>query len=276
MTVYSERELIVPTLAFLKQQPDGLTTTQLIELLSDALRPTGRDAQIIAGRRDTFFSQKVRNLLGSHRTLSELGFATYDPARHLHAITPAGLRRLDAERARLGRASGTTRRRAERTGTRFGVYRRANETPRGRRRQPFAVDPDKVDRATGAHAQVQNALATWVTGRGLEPLSWAGGLAEFDLGWLDGRVLYVAEVKSLTGANETGQLRLGLGQVLHYQALLHATVADVRAVLAVEREPTDLRWRDLCAEHGVSLVWPGTFDSLARAPRVARGRVSSS
>jgi hypothetical protein len=95
-------------------------------------------------------------------------------------------------------------------------------------------------------------------------LSWAGGTAEFDLAWIDGSSLYVAEVKSLTVANETSQLRLGLGQVLHYQSLLRATVPDVRAVLAVERQPGDPKWQALCSEHGVLLVWPDTFDAIRR------------
>ena len=54
--------------------------------------------------------------------------------------------------------------------------------------------------------------------------------------------LIVAEVKSLTRGNETGQLRLGLGQVLHYAMLLGENGRQVRAVLAVERSPTHERW----------------------------------
>lgn len=262
MTEYSEGELILPTLAFLDQAPAGLTTTQLIGLLTEAMRPDGRDAQILGGRRDTYFRKKVRNLV-SHRSLAGRGLTVYDPARQLQVITPAGVAYLERERARLGGADRTTRRRAERSGTRFGDYRRANETPRGTRRRPFEVDPNEVDRTSAAHARIQNALAVWVTGRQLKPLSWAGGIAEFDLAWLAGSTLVVAEVKSLTVANETNQLRLGLGQVLHYQALLRVTVPDVRAVLAVERPPTDAGWVALCASHGVFLVWPETFDALA-------------
>lgn len=174
MTEYSEGELILPTLAFLDQAPAGLTTTQLIGLLTEAMRPDGRDAQILGGRRDTYFSQKVRNLV-SHRSLAGRGLTVYDPARQLQVITPAGVAYLERERARLGGADRTTRRRAERSGTRFGDYRRANETPRGTRRRPFEVDPNEVDRTSAAHARIQNALAVWVTGRQLKPLSWAGG-----------------------------------------------------------------------------------------------------
>jgi hypothetical protein len=43
---------------------------------------------------------------------------------------------------------------------------------------------------------------------------------QYDLAWLAGDTLYVAEVKSLTAANEERQLRLGLGQVLRYTHLL--------------------------------------------------------
>jgi hypothetical protein len=261
MAEYSESELVLPTLAFLDQAPAGLTTSELIRLLTDALRPTGRDAQILSGRNDTYFSQKVRNLV-SHRTLEGRGLTTYEAARQLQVITAGGIAFLEGERARLGRADQTTRQRAERSGTRFADYRRANEAPRGARRIAFEVDPNEVDRASAEHARVQNALAVWVTGRELKPLRWAGGIAEFDLAWLEGETLFVAEVKSLTEINETGQLRLGLGQVLHYQALLRVTVAEVRAILAVERPPNDRRWVALCAEHGVSLVWPDTFDSL--------------
>jgi hypothetical protein len=78
----------------------------------------------------------------------------------------------------------------------------------------------------------------------------------------DGTTFNVAEVKSLTSGNETGQLRLGLGQVLHYAMLLSANGRAVRPVLAIERAPTDLRWIALCGAHGVLLVWPGEFDLL--------------
>ena len=75
----------------------------------------------------------------------------------------------------------------------------------------------------------------------------------------------MAEVKSLTRGNENGQLRLGLGQVLHYAMLLGANGRPVRAVLVIERAPTDQRWISLCAAHGVALVWPGEFDRLETA-----------
>lgn len=52
------------------------------------MRPTGMDAKILAGRTDTYFSQKVRNLK-SHDTLTRRGFATnYEDGFRL---TPTGV-----------------------------------------------------------------------------------------------------------------------------------------------------------------------------------------
>jgi len=66
----------------------------------------------------------------------------------------------------------------------------------------------------------------------------------------------VAEVKSITPANEERQLRLGLGQVLRYRQVL-TTRGSVRPILAIERAPQDVSWSTLCSELGVRLVWPG-------------------
>lgn len=101
----------------------------------------------------------------------------------------------------------------------------------------------------------------------MKPLRSAGNSADFDLGWDDGITFNIAEVKSVTLGNETGQLRLGLGQVLHYAMLLGANGRAVRPVLAIERAPTDRRWTELCGAHGVLLVWPGEFDLLSQFGR---------
>mgnify|MGYP001566828860 CR=1 FL=1 len=71
----SERELILPSL-FLIDLRKGITTSDLIIELTNLLLPSGEDIEILDGRRDTKFSQKVRNLV-SHETLERLGYATY-------------------------------------------------------------------------------------------------------------------------------------------------------------------------------------------------------
>ncbi len=259
MTTYSEHELVLPTLVLLDQRDAGLTTSDLIRELTAILRPEGHDTEILANRRDTHFSQKVRNLV-SHETLVKAGLEVYDGRRHV--ITEAGRRHLSEARDRGDVAQQLLPGPALAPAEVFPAYEQANETPTTQQREPFAVDPNEVDRALGAHAATQNALAAWVRSRGMAPLRPGGSGADFDIAWDDGMAFIVAEVKSITRGNETGQLRLGLGQVLHYAMLLGENGRRVRAVLAVERAPTDTRWIALCAEHGVTLVWPGEFDRL--------------
>lgn len=90
--VYSENDLIIPTLNYLLlNKENGLKTSELIVLLSDELEISGHDAEILTGRNDTYFSQKVRNLV-SHRTLENKGLATYENIGRdgLHRITDKG------------------------------------------------------------------------------------------------------------------------------------------------------------------------------------------
>lgn len=127
----------------------------------------------------------------------------------------------------------------------------------------FEVDPDLIDRGTTAHKDVQDALAEALSNHGLAPLSPEAGDPQFDIAWLHDGVAFVTEVKSLTDANEEKQLRLGLGQVLSYIHLLDWPHADdVRAVLAVERQPNAEYWTTLCAEHDVILTWPEGYEDL--------------
>jgi hypothetical protein len=92
---YSESDLVMPALDYLAGNPGGLTTTDLIDRLTAALDPDGADAEILANRQDTHFSQKVRNLV-SHRTLVNQGWATYDEGTGISTITPAGRAHLEA------------------------------------------------------------------------------------------------------------------------------------------------------------------------------------
>ncbi|WP_411890052.1 hypothetical protein [Yoonia sp. SDW83-1] len=91
---YTEAQIRREALVELSNSQSGtLTTTQLIDLLEDRMQPTGRDAEIADGRSDTYFSQKVRNLV-SHREqgtgLETRGLATYDADNESWTITEAG------------------------------------------------------------------------------------------------------------------------------------------------------------------------------------------
>ena len=66
-TGISESEIASQTLIVLRNTPGGfMSTSDLIAVLTDAFRPTGKDAEIIPSRHDTYFSQKVRNMI-SHK-----------------------------------------------------------------------------------------------------------------------------------------------------------------------------------------------------------------
>jgi hypothetical protein len=63
----SEVDLVVPTLRLAAKKPGGkIKTSDLIQELTGLFNPTGKDAQIAKNRSDTYFSQKVRNLV-SHK-----------------------------------------------------------------------------------------------------------------------------------------------------------------------------------------------------------------
>jgi hypothetical protein len=134
-------------------------------------------------------------------------------------------------------------------------YRHAEVTEQPGSREPFSVDPALVERGLRGHAGTQNELATVLRNAGIEPRSSQPTEPNFDLAWQHNGIIYVAEVKSITDANEEEQLRLGLGQVLRYRQRLTALRSEgVVAVLVPERDPRDPSWRALCHELGVVLL----------------------
>ncbi len=81
-TRISEGDMVLPALEALSEAAGtGLTTTDLIRLLRDVLKPSGQDVVVSPYRNDDYFSEKVRNLR-SHRTLEKLGVATFDLDRY--------------------------------------------------------------------------------------------------------------------------------------------------------------------------------------------------
>jgi hypothetical protein len=77
MARITEKELILPSLYLLNiEENKTLSTTDLISKLRVLLKPDDEDLEIISGRSDDKFSQKVRNLK-SHNTLTNSNFCTY-------------------------------------------------------------------------------------------------------------------------------------------------------------------------------------------------------
>jgi hypothetical protein len=124
-------------------------------------------------------------------------------------------------------------------------------------------DPALVERGNRGHATAQNALAEKIVEIGYQPLSPKPGEPNYDLAWMVGATIWVAEVKSLTDANEERQLRLALGQVLRYSDLLAQGDQVARPVVMAEREPMDAAWLGLCDRLGVLLLWPGRLADLS-------------
>jgi predicted HNH restriction endonuclease len=85
----SETELILPSLYLAKLNGGFITTSDLIIKLRAIMKPTGEDVEILQGRNDDKFSQKVRNLI-AHRTFERFGYANYDKSERGIYITNDG------------------------------------------------------------------------------------------------------------------------------------------------------------------------------------------
>ncbi len=131
---------------------------------------------------------------------------------------------------------------------------------------PMQVDSSVVERSNRGHAKTQNELAAVLRALGMEPRSPAPAEPSFDVGWQNQERFFVAEVKSISNANEEKQLRMGLGQVLVYKHRLEALHGrEVCPVLALERQPP-ADWLELCARLNVAVVWSGDFSGLGGSP----------
>lgn len=196
--------------------------------------------------------------------------ATFDsrlsPSGGGSTVTADGLEAVLKAVQRLATDAGTLAPQAKHPAELPGApYRIADESPQSTPSEPFAVDPDAIDRASAAHARTQNSISKWARDNGMTPLSPGTGDPQFDSGWYLNDRFFVVEVKSLTGPREDGQMRLGIGQVLDYRRLIRTqTGKSCIAVLAVSRKPTSVRWLSLCRELGIELVWPAVFDQLPR------------
>ncbi|WP_143514700.1 HNH endonuclease [Primorskyibacter flagellatus] len=81
-TRVSEGDLVMPTLeALVNSKAIGLSTSELVPILREVLKPAGKDLEISPHRNDDYFSEKVRNLK-SHKKLEKMGVATFDGTRY--------------------------------------------------------------------------------------------------------------------------------------------------------------------------------------------------
>jgi hypothetical protein len=239
---------------------DDLAADRLLYHYPDTSRPPGRDKGEIdatknAARLELPLFVILRGSKDSLRSVRRGTIVGWDDELSLFRINLGSP--IAAPAAHLKRALST---RARSTPSAVGGdYKRPDENVAARPRDPFTIDPDKIDRGLKGHAKTQNALYDWLAAQEITGLS-PTGVANFDLAWRVGGTMYVAEVKSLTATNEAMQLRLGLGQVLDYAEMLRrAGEQSVQPVLVTEHEPSDSRWRRVCELAGVMLAWPPAF-----------------
>ncbi len=86
--LYTEKELLYPALEVINENGGSAKTTFIIEQLIEKLQPSEKDLEILFGRNDSRFSQKVRNLI-SHKTITR--YADHDPIEHSLTINEKGI-----------------------------------------------------------------------------------------------------------------------------------------------------------------------------------------
>jgi hypothetical protein len=127
---------------------------------------------------------------------------------------------------------------------------------------PWLYDPEERDRSTAVHRALENWLISRLTESGCQPLD-AASEPLFDVAWMNGPTLWVCEVKS-TVNSETNQLRLGVGQLLHYLAQIESVQTSPTAgALLVPHAPSSRIWFDIAARLGITILWPEAWDDLA-------------
>lgn len=120
-----------------------------------------------------------------------------------------------------------------------------------------AADPAARTAGLRRHAVAQNKLVRAYLAAGGQRFASEHNL---DAAWTmpGSSTVFVAEVKGVTKANEVGQLRLGLGQVIDFAVeVKNSSGQSVHPVLFVSKEPTAPRWDEKCGLAGVELAWPG-------------------
>ena len=91
----TENELILPALYVIYLNKKA-NTKKIKEILINVFNPDGEDAVILAGRKDSKFSQKVRNLMGSHYGRNHMSDYTKKNSRKYFTLTEKGLKYIEA------------------------------------------------------------------------------------------------------------------------------------------------------------------------------------
>lgn len=85
----TENDLFLPALYVIREKGKA-NTSQIKEALIETFRPTGEDNEILSGRPDTKFTQKVRNLMGSHYSTNGMNLHTEKDSNGYFTLTEQG------------------------------------------------------------------------------------------------------------------------------------------------------------------------------------------
>ena len=122
----------------------------------------------------------------------------------------------------------------------------------------YEVDPNERDKQTKKHKQLENSLAFILKENNIEPFDPDDEKILFDIGWESHKNIIICEVKS-TKNNETTQIRLGVGQILHYVFLLKKKYGSEKKIipfLFVEMKPKDENLIKFCEDSSIFISWP--------------------
>ncbi|MFG2470132.1 hypothetical protein ACGFXB_32365 [Streptomyces canus] len=168
---------------------------------------------------------------------------------------------LELRRARTGRVRPVAAARTE--AHILGGPLRVRSTGR-RASSDLTLDLSRLDEATAVHEATVGALISHLSRQGVTACTYASGAPEFDAGWSRDEDIFVAEVKSLTGAREDQQIRLGIGQILDYAHQLRSAFPNtvIHPVLVLEKRPSAVRWTALADGVGLRLTWAPEFSGI--------------
>lgn len=128
---------------------------------------------------------------------------------------------------------------------------------------------DAFDRATRAHHDTLMELIRVLSDLGHTPLTPGTGMPAYDLAVETGDAKIIIEIKSIQpGINEIEQVRLGVGQVLHYIGMISAVSRyplDQFVPVVVTSEAASPELVAAFKQHGIAICHPGDVQRVVKA-----------
>ena len=195
MSSYSEGEIAVEAVKVVEEFGE-IDMSGLIRELAERMKPDGHDEQILAGRNDTYFSQKVRNLRSHNNKIFYSGVYYRDDIKKYVSREFKEYARTKSSReyaALVRKKQDRTRRFYARRIDFAALNEKKAEAGRAGERLVLADQKKKVAQSDPSMVKyIRHVSQTEGDGAGYDIGSFDG----------DGRVLYI-EVKATKGGRET-------------------------------------------------------------------------